>query len=331
MKNLLKSFLLLSLILVLNSCGREDGPRLSVSNDSPGLGLQSAPNGLVSYDQVKYIFKNVCANCHKPGGNQPDWTDEKAAIEYAKTKGQKLKMKVVARQGGEMPMAPFQDKVTDEERQLIGKWVDSENGLVESISPAPNSSTVDTSPGIGLPPHLNFVQTCYGCHGNNGLSQTPGIPNLAGLSPQYLQSTINDFIQKRRSDSMMTPQALQLSPLQLEDLMLFIPNLKIEPVKSIENIDLYNKGQQISKMFACTSCHVGADLKPIDGSIPNILYQDKKYLENQFNAFVNGDRESTMMAGTIDMMKNTEGFDITDPENAKALAEYFGSYKDNEN
>jgi len=59
---------------------------------------------------------------------------------------------------------------------------------------------------------------CAGCHGANGISNNPRIPNLAGQKRDYLIREINDYRKGERIDPMMSNVAKGLSDNEIEEL-----------------------------------------------------------------------------------------------------------------
>ncbi|MDH5300012.1 MAG: cytochrome c [Gammaproteobacteria bacterium] len=47
------------------------------------------------------------------------------------------------------------------------------------------------------------AELCFGCHGEDGISLSPSIPNLRGQKSEYLLNTISDFKRGHRQNSMM--------------------------------------------------------------------------------------------------------------------------------
>lgn len=67
---------------------------------------------------------------------------------------------------------------------------------------------------------------CGGCHGANGISSSPSIPNLAGQKNGYLAKSIKDYRDGKRTDSMMQSLAKGLSDADIDDLAAFYSGLK---------------------------------------------------------------------------------------------------------
>ena len=60
----------------------------------------------------------------------------------------------------------------------------------------------------------NKLRECAGCHGPDGISIAPTIPNLAGQKEEYLKQTLTAYRNNERtgaSAAMMTPMAVGLT------------------------------------------------------------------------------------------------------------------------
>jgi len=59
---------------------------------------------------------------------------------------------------------------------------------------------------------------CSVCHGKDGIAKDPESPNLAGLSPLYIEKTIVDYQKGLREDRRMSIIAKALSMQDIKDL-----------------------------------------------------------------------------------------------------------------
>ncbi len=67
---------------------------------------------------------------------------------------------------------------------------------------------------------------CAGCHGADGISLAPDIPNLAGQKEAYLIKAIKDYRSNKRKNPMMNSMAANLSDEDIADLAAFFSRLK---------------------------------------------------------------------------------------------------------
>ena len=62
------------------------------------------------------------------------------------------------------------------------------------------------------------VESCQACHGTNGISANPGIPNLAGQKSGYLVAQLKAFKSEDRKNDLMESIAGQLSETDMTNL-----------------------------------------------------------------------------------------------------------------
>lgn len=67
---------------------------------------------------------------------------------------------------------------------------------------------------------------CTACHGQNGISVAPNIPNLAGQKAKYLEIQLNAFRAGTRKNAMMNPIAKQLKDGDIANLAAFFSGLR---------------------------------------------------------------------------------------------------------
>lgn len=60
--------------------------------------------------------------------------------------------------------------------------------------------------------------SCWGCHGQSGISANPSFPNLAGQKSVYLVKALQDYKQGKRTDGMMNSAASRLSDEDIADI-----------------------------------------------------------------------------------------------------------------
>lgn len=67
---------------------------------------------------------------------------------------------------------------------------------------------------------------CASCHGNNGVSNSPLWPNLAGQKGAYIEKQLKDFRSGARQDPMMGAMANPLSDADIKALASYYASLK---------------------------------------------------------------------------------------------------------
>jgi cytochrome c553 len=64
-------------------------------------------------------------------------------------------------------------------------------------------------------------KVCATCHGENGVSQVPDFPKLAGQYNNYLVRALSDYKSGARKNPIMAAQAANLKPEDIADLAAF--------------------------------------------------------------------------------------------------------------
>ena len=134
---------------------------------------------------------------------------------------------------------------------------------------------------------------CSACHGSNGNSSSPLIPNLAGQDADYIVHQLKAFKSGKRVNDTMKGISESLS----EDEMIALANYYcIQPSEALAaDTLLIKKGKE--KYALCWSCHghngEGA------GSYPRIASQHSQYTVQQLKNFKNGSRKNPVMKAII--------------------------------
>lgn len=68
--------------------------------------------------------------------------------------------------------------------------------------------------------------SCFGCHGEHGVSVNGLWPNLAGQKKDYLIKQLVAFRAGDRKDPVMNPMAAQLNDQDIQDIALYFSSLK---------------------------------------------------------------------------------------------------------
>ena len=161
------------------------------------------------------------------------------------------------------------------------------------------------------------AQTCFACHGEDGISISPDIPNLAAQPPLSVTYQLIQFRGQQRKGGAMEALAAPLSDQDMRDIAAYFASLPAPPAKS-GNTDQIAKGQQISSTQYCNSCH-GPQLQG-QKHIARLAGQSKEYLITQLKNIRSGTRID--MDGTMGSAARGLSDDDID-----ALAAYAASLK----
>lgn len=160
------------------------------------------------------------------------------------------------------------------------------------------------------------AQFCAYCHGKDGISVKPLVPNLAGQNPNYLLDQIERFASGQRQDFIMTPLARQYGPDDRVAVAIFFANMtpKVHPADP----GLVAKGQA-RFMQRCIGCH-GLDAHGGE-NYARLAGQNAQYIKHRLFYYTQP-QALTKVAPTV---MNTVSKELSD-EDVEALAAYLSSH-----
>jgi len=131
---------------------------------------------------------------------------------------------------------------------------------------------------------------CTSCHGENGISKTPGTPNLAGQQPHYLVAATQEYLNGARETSPMHGLIRGRNKLDMDSLALFFASQTPaeRPAPSFGNPAA---GEALTAL--CAGCH-GLHGVSTDSETPSLASQDPEYLVNSTKAYRNKRRHEAM-------------------------------------
>ena len=151
------------------------------------------------------------------------------------------------------------------------------------------------------------VQVCASCHGINGKSNSPMVPNLAAQQKDYLVNQLQDYRDHSRSNlygvQYMWGMAGPLKDQQIQELADYFS--KQAPVKGIgvnsdspqlaRGKEIFEKGIPGQGVIQCNSCH-GQNGEGI-ATFPRLAGQKSYYLIQQLNVWQHPDQKQFMEVG----------------------------------
>ncbi len=135
--------------------------------------------------------------------------------------------------------------------------------------------------------------TCSGCHGETGVSKTPGMPNLAGLDPKYLVSAMKAYKGGQRKNELMKSMLAAASEADISNLALFYA---LQQPSRSETPASGNKEAGKAAAADCAGCH-GEDGVSTISTTPSLAGQDAEYLAAAIRAYKDGSRSDETMKG----------------------------------
>jgi cytochrome c553 len=244
----------------------------------------------------KRLAELSCATCHGRNGvssteGVPHLAGQRAPYVYLELK---------AYQSGLRENGPMSDSV---------KFL-SDDALVKvaayfaSLDPAPSDpagaeSVTTTDP---VEAGKTAATPCAGCHGETGVSNTPGMPSLTGLDPQYLVMAMNSYRSSRRREAVMKAMLAALNDSDVRQIALFYALQAPAPARTSARGDA-----QAGKTAAasCAGCHgdQGVSGNP---ATPSLAGQDAQYFAAALHAYRDGARsDETMKALAAGLDENT--------------------------
>lgn len=177
---------------------------------------------------------------------------------------------------------------------------------------------------------LLLARRCGHCHGTEGFSAEPFVPNLAGIDRLSIWKQLQDFRSGKRTSPVMQPMVAPLSPRDIADVSAYFSMLPTfadpqdnrsfpqatEPAKLRAAQKLVGFGDGRRGIPPCQACH--GPVAYIKGA-PALSTQNGRYLLTQLQHFADGTR-----ANDINMVMRTIARQLT-TEEVEALAAYYGA------
>jgi cytochrome c553 len=164
---------------------------------------------------------------------------------------------------------------------------------------------------------------CNQCHGADGNSKKPDVPNLASQNSAYLLEQIEKFANGSRKNYVMNALSKNFSNEDKVNLALFYANMQVKPVTT--NSQLAQKGKPLY-LQKCSSCHGegGAGKE----KFARLAGQQIQYVENtlrRFRATAN-DKHSNGLSKRRSIIMESVSKSLLDND-INALAAYIAQLK----
>jgi len=154
---------------------------------------------------------------------------------------------------------------------------------------------------------------CANCHGANGVSNLPEVPNLAGQNVDYLLEQTRKFGNGQRRDPFMQGLIKALKEEEKIQLSIFYASQSPSPAKP--NPASVEHGRRVFSVF-CARCH--GDKARGDELIPRLASQHEEYIVASVTRYRNksGERQDPQMTAAVAPLKDAD---------IKAVAAYLSS------
>ncbi len=150
---------------------------------------------------------------------------------------------------------------------------------------------------------------CAGCHGEAGVSKTPGMPSLIGLDPKYLMAAMKAHKSGQRKNEMMKTMLSAITEADLNNIALYYA---LQKPDRAQNPNAGDQAAGKAAAAACAGCHgdQGVSGNP---ATPSLAGQDAQYLAAALRAYKDASRSDETMKGLAaalddNAMKNLAAF-----------------------
>jgi cytochrome c553 len=228
----------------------------------------------------KRVALASCTSCHAVTGialarGTPHIAGQRPAYLYAELRGYQ------AGRRGTTPMHNVVKFLSDDALVKVAAYY-------ASLDPAPPAA-----PPTGKKPSRPDPVTageeaaagCSGCHGDTGISDTPGMPNLVGLDAKYLAEATVAYKTGQRKHGMMKTLVSALTDTEINNISLFYALQK--PGKA-QTPASGNKAAGKAAATACAGCHGQGGVST--GTAPSLAGQDAQYFATAMKAYKTGAR-----------------------------------------
>jgi cytochrome c553 len=153
---------------------------------------------------------------------------------------------------------------------------------------------------------------CLGCHGPKGVSDTPGVPSLAGQPVNFIEYQLIFFRYDQRKSETMAPFAHPLTDDDLQKFGEYFASLPPPPAAPDNDPALTEAGKELDNGH-CEICH----LRTGQGDTPRLDGQREDYFVKSLQDYKNGLRSGRGLGVMPEV-----AYSLSDAE-MRELAHYF--------
>jgi cytochrome c553 len=271
-----------SLLVASHSAGNVMAAQLPPADDLRAA--YATPQDVADGEKVAQAS---CANCH-------GITGVASAKDVPNIAGQRsvyLHRELLVYKAGGRGNTPMNDAVkflSDDALLKVAAYYAS----LEPASPAPAAKAKAGAAPNPVSAGKAAAAGCAGCHGETGISTTPGMPSLVGLDPKYLATALNAYKTGQRKHDAMKALVSALSETDMNNIALFFATQK--PGKARTKAAGNEAAGKIAAT-ACAGCHgEGGVGSP---TAPALAGQEAQYFIAAVRAYIDGSRADPAMKG----------------------------------
>lgn len=248
--------------------------------------LRTLHAGPQDIEDGKRIVESSCAGCHGANGvsqspGVPNLAGQRSAYLYLELK---------AYQSGVRGASAMRNVVQSLDEDSLFKAA----VYFSSLDPPPaNANSAKAAAVDPIQAGKAVAAGCAGCHGEIGISKTPGMPSLVGLDPKYLVAAMTTYKNGQRKNDTMKAMLASVNDANINNVALYYGLQKPARAQTPAPGD---KDAGATVGAACTGCH-GADGVSGNPTTPSLAGQDASYLVNALQAYKLGTRGDETMKG----------------------------------
>jgi cytochrome c553 len=254
----------------------------------------------ISRDELRIIDANVqdiaegkrladgsCATCHGTGGissleTVPYLAGQRPAYLYLELKAYQSGAR------GDSAMNEAVKFLSDDALIKVSAYFASLDPAEAAAPDATNLAPPSTDP---VQAARAAATACGGCHGEAGISKTSGMPNLAGLDPNYLVAAMKAYQSGQRKNDMMKSLLAAVAEKDMNNIALYYGLQKPAPAQTPASGD---QAAGEAAAAGCAGCHGerGVSGNP---ATPSLAGQDAQYLAAAIREYKDGSRSDETM------------------------------------
>jgi cytochrome c553 len=265
--------------------GASAQPRTTAENGVELKTLYATPEEIA---QGKVLAESTCAGCHGAGGisetpSVPHLAGQRSAYLFLELKAYQSEAR------GENPMNSQVKFLSDDALFKVSAYFASLDPPQADANKAANVAADPVQAG------KTAAAACAGCHGESGVSTTPGMPSLAGLDPKYTVSALKAYKSGQRQSELMKSMLASVTEPGMDNIALYYALQK--PARS-QAPAAGDKTAGATAAAGCAGCH-GSDGVSANPAFPSLAGQDASYLASALSAYKQGTRKDETMKGLV--------------------------------
>lgn len=271
-----------------------------------GAGHPSAPEGDAAAGKV---LAEQCAGCHGPAGVSDQPGVPHLAGQHATYLWQALQAYRDGTRAGEA-MQAMKEVVAGLDdsamADLVAYFASLEPFTTRAGDAGSGSEVAASAPLDFYAAGKAAAEACAGCHGEDGNSDIPGNPGLAGQHDAYIVAALQAYKDGKRVHDEMQAFAEILDTSEMEDIARYYSALKPVQAPAPEVGDPF-AGRAAAE--ACAGCH-GEDGNTRKADTPRLAGLDAESLVAALEAYRDGTREHEVMREAVAALSESEIVDV---------------------